>query len=161
MDAIMTGSFDPITLGHIEIIKKASKCFEHFYVVALLNTEKNYLFTPEEKKELMELSLSDIDNVIVDTYDGFTADYMHQRSICKIIRGIRNEQDLEYEKKISNAMKAYDPDFDTFFIYSSPEYKHISSSLVKEKLNEKEDISSFVSPNAVDRILEIYNSKVQ
>ncbi|MBO5373865.1 MAG: adenylyltransferase/cytidyltransferase family protein, partial [Clostridia bacterium] len=76
MKAIITGSFDPITIGHLEIIKKASTFFDELYVVALLNSEKEYMFTLEEKKEIMKLSLAEFKNIIIDAYDGLTADYM-------------------------------------------------------------------------------------
>ncbi|MBQ9744417.1 MAG: pantetheine-phosphate adenylyltransferase [Clostridia bacterium] len=159
MKAIMTGSFDPITVGHMEIIKKACQFFDEFYVVALINSEKEYTFTLEEKKEIMKLALSDIPNIKVDAYDGLTVNYMHEHGIDKIIRGIRSTSDEEYEKKLANIMKSYDSSFETIFIRSHGEMKNVSSSLVKDKLSRGEDISALIPPMAYDKIMEFYESK--
>jgi pantetheine-phosphate adenylyltransferase len=159
MKAIITGSFDPITLGHVEIIKKASAFFDELYVVALLNENKEYVFSLEEKKELMELSLTDFTNVTVDAYSGLTADYMHNHGITKIVRGIRGEADREYEEKLANAMKSYDESFETIMIESDDEYSHISSTFVRECLKKGKDLDGIVHKNAKKRIVEIYNSK--
>ena len=159
MKAIITGSFDPITLGHIEVIKKASSFFDELYVVALLNEKKEYVFSLDEKKEIMELSLQDYPNIIVDAYSGLTADYMHNHGIKKIVRGIRSDTDREYEEKLADAMKSYDKDFETILIKSDDEYSHISSTFVRECLKKGESLDGIVHKNAKNRILEIYNSK--
>ncbi|MBE6624091.1 MAG: pantetheine-phosphate adenylyltransferase [Ruminococcaceae bacterium] len=159
MKAIITGSFDPITLGHIEVIKKASSFFDELYVVALLNEKKEYVFSLDEKKEIMELSLQDYPNIIVDAYSGLTADYMHNHGIKKIVRGTRSDADREYEEKLADAMKSYDKDFETILIKSDDEYSHISSTFVRECLKKGESLDGIVHKNAKNRILEIYNSK--
>jgi len=159
MKAIMTGSFDPITVGHMEIIKKACQFFEEFYVVALINSEKEYTFTLEEKKAIMELATQDIPNVKVDAYDGLTVNYMHEHGIDKIIRGIRSTSDEEYEKKLATIMKTYDSSFETIFIRSHGNMKTVSSSLVKDKLARGEDIKDLIPEKAYDRLMEIYESK--
>ncbi len=159
MKAIITGSFDPITLGHIEIIKKASKFFDELYVVALLNEKKEYIFSLDEKKELMELSLAELSGIKIDSYNGFTADYMHRHGITKIVRGIRNEADEAYENKLAEAMKGYDKEFETIFIKSDDEYSHISSTFVRECLKKGENLDGIVHKNAKNRMIEIFNSK--
>jgi pantetheine-phosphate adenylyltransferase len=161
MKAIMTGSFDPITVGHMEIIKKASQFFEEFYVVALINSEKEYTFTLEEKKEFLTLALEDMPNVKVDAFDGLTADYMHEHGITKIIRGIRSNSDEEYEKKLASLMKAYDSEFETIFIRSHGHFKHISSTMVREYLKKGEDVSDLLPEKVVERVIEVYNSKLE
>ena len=161
MKAIMTGSFDPITVGHMEIIKKASQFFEEFYVVALINSEKEYIFTLEEKKEFLTLALEDMPNVKVDAFDGLTADYMHEHGITKIIRGIRSNSDEEYEKKLASLMKAYDSEFETIFIRSHGHFKNISSTMVREYLKKGEDVSDLLPEKVVERVIEVYNSKLE
>lgn len=156
MKAIMTGSFDPITNGHLEIIKKASQFFDEFYVVALLNSEKKYILDLEEKKELMRLATADIKNILVDAYDGLTADYMHMHGIEKIIRGIRSKSDEEYEKKLAEIMKSYDPNFETIFIRSHGNFKKISSTLVKNRLKNGEDIKELVPESTYEKLIEFY-----
>ncbi len=159
MKAIMTGSFDPITVGHMEIIKKASLFFDEFYVVALINSEKEYTFSLEEKKAIMELATEDIPNVRVDAYDGLTVDYMHEHGIDKIIRGIRSTSDEEYEKRLAAIMKSYDPSFETIFIRSHGEMKHVSSTLVKDKLARGEDVSKLIPEKALETVLRFYEAK--
>lgn len=159
MKAIMTGSFDPITVGHVEIIKKASQFFDEFYVVALINSEKEYLFTMSEKKKLMELSLSEFGNVKVDTYDGLTVNYMHEHGINKIIRGIRSTSDEEYEKKLAEIMKSYDSSFETIFIRSHGNFKYVSSTLVKDKLKRGENVKDLIPKDAYDMLMSFFGEK--
>lgn len=161
MNAIVTGSFDPITLGHIEIIKKASAFFEKLYVVALINKNKEYTFTMEQKKELMRLSLEGMENVITDAYDGLTSDYMHRHSITKIIRGIRNSEDEKYEKNLAETMRMFDPNFDTVFINADEKYGFISSTLVRKKLVEGESLSGLVSENAIPEMKKMYEENLK
>ena len=113
MKAIVTGSFDPFTLGHLEIVRYATYKYDTVYVVALNNEEKSYMFTLEERKKIIELSLAEFENVIVDAYSGLTADYMNKKGITKIVRGIRGEQDKEYEIKLATKMKEVNPNFET------------------------------------------------
>ena len=148
MKAIMTGSFDPITVGHVEIIKKASQFFDEFYVVALINSEKEYLFT-----------MSEIGNVKVDTYDGLTVNYMHEHGINKIIRGIRSTSDEEYEKKLAEIMKSYDSSFETIFIRSHGNFKYVSSTLVKDKLKRGENVKDLIPKDAYDTLMSFFGEK--
>ena len=159
MKAIMTGSFDPITLGHVEIAKKASKFFDELYVVALLNSEKEYMFSFEEKKEFMRLSLQNVENVIIDAYDGFTADYMHKHGITKIVRGIRGELDKEYEEKLAEAMKGFDKDFETIFIESDEEFSNISSTYARELLAAGKSLDGVIAVEAQNAMLEALKLK--
>ncbi|MBQ7411594.1 MAG: pantetheine-phosphate adenylyltransferase [Clostridia bacterium] len=159
MKAIITGSFDPITLGHIELIKKASTFFEKLYVVALLNVDKAYMFTLDEKKEIMELSLAGMKNVVVDSYNGLTADYMHQHGITKIVRGIRNENDRKYEQELAEAMKKFDEHFETIFIESEEKFSKISSTYARSLIENGQPLDGIVAEEAKNRIIEIYNSK--
>ena len=159
MKAIVTGSFDPITLGHIEIIKKAKELFDEIYVVALINKDKSYMFSLEEKKEIMSASLSNIENVVVDAYDRMTADYMHSKGINRIVRGIRGPEDEKYETMLADAMKSFDPDFETVFIQSSDEFKHISSTYAREAIINGKSLDKIISQKAIEKVKEIFNSK--
>ena len=159
MKAIITGSFDPMTIGHVEIVKKARAFFDELYVVALLNSEKSYMLTLDEKKEIMTLSLAGIDNVIVDAYDGLTADYMHQHGITKIVRGIRNAQDREYEERLAQIMRGYDPNFETIFIEADEKIRQISSTGARELLLNAKNLEGVIAPGAIPRLLEIINAK--
>lgn len=149
MKAIVTGSFDPITLGHIHLVMKACEQFEQVFVVALNNETKEYMFNLDERKKLIEVSLKGVNNVIVDAYDGYTSDYMHKYDINYIVRGIRNETDREYEKKLAEIMKTFDENFETVFYDCSDEYKDLSSTLVKERIKKNLQLDGFLHPDAV------------
>ena len=156
MKAIVTGSFDPMTIGHFELVKLASEKFEKVYVVALINANKKHMFTLEQRKIIIELTTNELPNVIADAYDGLTVDYMHNNGITHIIRGIKNEQEVEYENNLAKVMKEFDSNFDTTFLVCDEKYNEISSTLVRNLLNDNKDINSYVHEKAVKKILEFY-----
>lgn len=156
MKAIVTGSFDPITLGHMELIKYACQKYDQVYVVALVNENKDYMFTMEQKKRLIELATSDLENVIADAYEGMTADYMHKNNITHIIRGVRNEQDAEYEKMLSQKMKELDSSFDTEIVMCRAEYAFISSTLVRRMLEQGKGLENLLPDSIIPPIMEMY-----
>ena len=155
MKAIVTGSFDPFTLGHLEIVKKALKSFDNVYVVALINEAKDYMFSMDEKKEIIRLSTKELDNVTADAYTGMTCDYMHKHGIKHIVRGVRNENDLRYEENLANQMKSFDKDFETVFIECDKEFNQISSTVVREIIEKKGDLAGYIHPCAISYIEKI------
>lgn len=159
MNAIVTGSFDPMTIGHCELVRLASERFDKVYVVALVNANKNHMFTLEQRKKIIELSTADFKNVIADAYDGLTVNYMHKMNITQIVRGIKNEQEIEYEKNLANAMKEYDSSFETTFLVCDERYNGISSTLVRNLLSSNESIKDYVHENALNIILQMYHEK--
>lgn len=152
MKAIVTGSFDPFTLGHLEIVKYALTKYDTVYVVALNNEEKSYMFSLEQRKRIIELSVSDLNNVVVDAYSGLTADYMNENGITHIVRGIRNEQDKEYEIKLANKMKEFNPNFETEIIECSEKLKNISSTEARKRIEKKLSLGGFVHSLTVKEI---------
>ncbi len=99
MRVILPGSYDPITLGHLEIIKRAAKKFDEVFVTVFINPDKEYMFSKGDRVKMIELATEDIKNVTVGSSDGYVVDYMRERGIDKIIKGYRNEGDLEYERR--------------------------------------------------------------
>lgn len=156
MDAIVTGSFDPMTIGHCELVRLASKKFDKVYVVALVNADKKHMFSLEQRKQIIELSVGDIENVIADAYEGLTVDYMHKMNITQIVRGIKNDREREYETNLARAMKEYDNKFETTFLKCDEKYSEISSTLVRSLLNNGESIKEYVHENAREKIIEMY-----
>ncbi|MBO5439294.1 MAG: pantetheine-phosphate adenylyltransferase [Clostridia bacterium] len=156
MNAIVTGSFDPMTIGHCELVRQASEKFDMVYVVALVNANKKHMFTLEQRKQIIELSVGEYENVVADAYDGLTVDYMHKMNITQIIRGIKNEQEIEYEKNLANIMKEYDSGFETTFLVCDEKFSEISSTLVRDLLNNGESIENYVHKNALEKINEMY-----
>ncbi len=153
MKAIVTGSFDPITLGHMEIIKYACEKYEQVYVVALVNEAKEYMFTMEQKKKLIEHSIGKFKNAVADAYVGYTADYMHAHGITHIVRGVRNEKDLAYEKNLAQIMKEFDPSFETEIIECKTECAHISSTLVREMIASGKSLDGLL-PDEIVNVVE-------
>ena len=159
MKVIVTGSFDPITVGHIDVIKQISDKYDEIYVVALINEKKSYMFTMEQKKRLMEISLMDFPNVIVDAYDSLTADYMHKHGIFTIIRGIRNDDDLLYEKELAAKMNDFDGNFETVIVKCKEQYAQISSTMVRERILNKSSLNGLVDPRAEKEIYQMLATK--
>lgn len=150
MKAIVTGSFDPITLGHMELVKYACQKYDTVYVVALVNEAKEYMFTMEQKKALIKKAVSCFDNVIADAYVGLTADYMHKNGITHIIRGVRNDADLEYEKSLAEAMSEFDKSFDTEIIKCDDKFSSISSTEVRKRIQENNSLEELLPAEIIN-----------
>lgn len=132
MKVLYAGSFDPITCGHLDLIKRCSEIFEEVVVTIFNNISKNYMFTCEERVEFVKVAVSNIKNVTVDLSDETVAQYCKKNNIKVVIRGIRTVSDYEYELSMSSYNKFLNDDLETVFMMASPEYSFVSSSGVKE-----------------------------
>ena len=130
--AISSGSFDPITLGHLDIIKRGAKVFDEVYVVVLNNSSKKPFFSVEERLELIREATKDIPNVKVDSHSGLLVEYAKMRNANAILRGLRAVSDFEYEMQITSMNRKLDENIETFFIMTNNQYSFLSSSIVKE-----------------------------
>ncbi|WP_251549043.1 pantetheine-phosphate adenylyltransferase [Neobacillus muris] len=144
--AVCPGSFDPITYGHLDIIRRGSKVFEKVYVVLLNNSAKNPLFTVEERIQLIEEVTKDIPNVSVDTYSGLLVEYAKSVKATAILRGLRAVSDFEYEMQITSMNRFLDNDIETFFMMTNNQYSFLSSSIVKEAAKYNGRITELVPP---------------
>lgn len=129
--AIYPGSFDPVTLGHLNIIKRAATAFDKVIVCVLANSEKNGLFTPDERVELLRRAIQ-LDNVEVDMYAGLLANYARQKNACVLVKGLRAVSDFEAEVQMAIVNRKLNEDLDTVFFPSSQKYSYLSSTVVKE-----------------------------
>lgn len=129
---VYPGSFDPITMGHVDIIKRLAKSFDRVVVLVSNNAQKKFLFSAEERKQLVEKALKDTKNLKVDIFDALTTDYMKLKKIDKIVRGLRAVVDFEYEMTMANINRKLAPNIETLLVFASPEYYYISSRGVKE-----------------------------
>lgn len=152
--AVYPGTFDPITLGHIDIIKRASKIVDELIVGVLNNNSKTPLFTPEERVEMIRESVADMPNVKVIAFDGLLVDFAKQQKALFVIRGLRAVTDFEYEFQMAQANRIIDKDVDTVFLTTSNAYSYISSSTVRELASFGGDISKFVSKNVEKKVKE-------
>ncbi|ULT58473.1 pantetheine-phosphate adenylyltransferase [Neobacillus drentensis] len=144
--AVCPGSFDPITYGHLDIIKRSAKVFDIVYVSVLNNSAKSPLFTVEERMDLIKTVTKDLPNVKVDVHSGLLVDYAKSVNANAIIRGLRAVSDFEYEMQITSMNRVLDEDIETFFIMTNSQYSFLSSSIVKEVAKYDGDISSLVPP---------------
>ncbi len=161
MIAVCPGSFDPVTVGHLDIIKRAAKMFSQVIVVVLTNPKKQGLFSISERVELVRAVLKDegIENVSVDSYDGLLADYVKQKDAKVIVKGLRALSDFEYEFQMALVNKKLNPDVETVFITTALKNMYLSSSIVKELSEFDCDISEFVPRVISDKIKSRLNKK--
>ena len=155
--AIYPGSFDPVTNGHIDVIKRASKLFDHLVVGVLVNSAKNPLFSIDERVNMLIEVFKDYDNIEVISFEGLLVDYCHKNDITTIVRGLRAVTDFEYELQLAQINHVQRSNIETVFLITNLKYSYLSSTIVKEIASYGGDISKFVPEEIVDRIYEKYN----
>lgn len=141
---ICPGSFDPVTLGHVDIIKRASKMFDKVIVAVLVNMSKTPSFTIEERIGFLEKVVGDIENVEIVGFSGLLADYAKERGAKAVVKGLRAMSDFEYEFQMALTNKKLNPELDTVFLTSDSQYMYLSSSMVKQVASLGGDISFFL-----------------
>ena len=149
---IYPGSFDPVTLGHFDIIERASRMVDKLIIGVLVNGAKSPMFTTEERVELIKKVTKDMPNVVVEANDGLLVDFAEAKGANVIIRGLRAVTDFEYELQIAQTNHKLNSNVDTVFLTTSVEYSYVSSSIVREVASYGGDISQFVPECIVDEI---------
>ena len=147
--AIYPGSFDPITNGHLDILKSGTEIFDKVIIAVSYNSEKKGFLPIETRVDLIKKSVSELKNVEVDSFEGLTAEYAKSKGANVLLRGLRTSLDFEYELQLSQANNALNQDLKTVLLITKPENSFISSSMIREILNNNGDISKFV-PSAVN-----------
>jgi pantetheine-phosphate adenylyltransferase len=143
---IYPGTFDPITIGHLNIIKRALRIFDKVIIAIAEDTTKNTLFTVEERVQMVKESLKGYKNVEVDTFKGLLMEYAKKKGVHTILRGLRTVQDFEYELQMALANKKLNPNCETIFMMTEGAYSYFSSSLIKEIAHLKGNIKDMVPP---------------
>lgn len=144
--AVFAGSFDPITLGHFSIVKKAQSLFDKIYVAVGTNTSKKYLFDADKRLRLVEQSFSEFDNVEVKEFSGLTVDFCKSVNAQFLLRGLRNNIDFEYEKPIAEMNKNLYPELETIFLITDADKSFISSSIIRELIKNSGNVERFLPP---------------
>lgn len=153
--ALIGGTFDPITIGHADLIKRAAVVFDSVSVVMFRNSTKTTLFNNEQRFNMIKLVCGDIDNVTCDMSDRLLVDYVRENNIDVIVKGVRNAADFDNEYQMAVVNHGIDNRIETLFIPSRPEHIHISSTIVREFLRYNVDISDYVTEPVKNFIREI------
>lgn len=151
--AVVPGSFDPITNGHLDIIKRAADVFDTVYVAVLNNSSKKPLFTVEERMELIDQVTKQFTNIRIESSSGLLIDYAQEKNAKAIVRGLRAVSDFEYEMQITSMNRVLDENIETFFIMTKNQYSFLSSSIVKEVAKYGGNVSELV-PGIVEQALK-------
>jgi pantetheine-phosphate adenylyltransferase len=151
LKVILPGSYDPVTLGHLEIIKRAAEEFDEVFVVAFINPKKNYKFTLEDRVAMLMLATEELDNVLVSYSDGLVIDYMREHNIDKIVKGYRNESDLLWEKEQAEYNKKFGG-YDTLLWKCDEGFENISSTAVREGIAGKGEWKALLPEKVVNYI---------
>lgn len=157
--AIYPGSFDPVTLGHLDIIKRAAKIMDELIVGVLNNNSKTPLFSVENRVKMLKEVVQDIPNVKVMAFDGLLVDFAKELNAQIIVRGLRAVTDFEYELQMSQTNMVLDKDIDTIFFTTSLEYAYLSSSTVRDAAYYGADISRFVPETVINQVYDKFKNK--
>ena len=150
--AIYPGSFDPVTLGHLNIIKRASACFDKLIVCVMVNSNKHGMFAPDERVELLRRSTRRFPNVEVDFSNELLAAYARRRGARVVVKGLRAVSDYEQEVQMAVINRKLNPRLETMFLASSEKYTYLSSTIVKEMARYGEDLTEFIPREIVDDV---------
>lgn len=156
--ALYPGTFDPLTLGHIDIIKRARRIFDILVVAVASNREKKPLFTMKERISLIKSSLDDLDGIEVTSFDGLTAEFAKSIGASAIVRGIRAVSDFEFEFQMALTNRKLQPDVETVFLTPDEKHSYISSSLVKDIARRGGDVTCFVPAIVKKKLFHKYSS---
>jgi pantetheine-phosphate adenylyltransferase len=154
--ALFPGTFDPITLGHVDLIERASSMFERVTVLVAEHPTKHHVFSIKERLDLVRASVEHVEGVEVATTTGLLVDACREFAADAVVRGVRGGIDLEYEVQMANSNRAMRPSMDTIFLAPSPPYAHISSTLVRQIAAMRGDVSSFVTGPVLDALVKRY-----
>lgn len=148
--ALYAGSFDPITYGHLDIIKSGAEIFDKVIVAVAYNSKKQGLIPISDRLSLIKECTKDIPNIEIHSYEGLTVDFAKQHNATILLRGIRNNTDYEYEKELALVNSKLADDIKTLILFAKPEHSFISSSNVREIYNNNGDLSDFIPENVIE-----------
>ncbi|MFT4659809.1 MAG: pantetheine-phosphate adenylyltransferase [Patiriisocius sp.] len=146
--AVFPGSFDPFTKGHEDVVRRGLEIFDHIIIAIGVNTSKKHFFSLEDRIAMINDIFKDEDRISVESFSKLTVDYCKEKSAPFILRGLRDSADFNYERNISQVNQAMWPDVETIFLITTPKYAAISSTILREILRNKGDISKFI-PNGM------------
>ena len=153
--AVCSGSFDPITLGHLDIIRRAAACFDKIYVCVSHNASKNnQMFTPEEKLAMAKAAVAEIPNAEAELFQGLLADYAVERGANVIVRGVRNATDFDVEYQLAQINGGIHPGLESMLLPASPQYQHFSSSMAREMIRYGQPLEKYLPAAIIPMVLD-------
>ena len=158
--AICSGSFDPITLGHLDVIRRAAAIFDRVCVCVSPNAEKkNQMFTPEQKLLLVQTAVADLPNVEAELFPGLLADFAVDHGANVIVRGIRNVTDMDVEYQMALINRGIHPELETFLLPASPAYQHFSSSMAREMIRYRQPLEKYLPMSIIPLVRDMTEKK--
>lgn len=154
MKAIVPGTYDPVTLGHLDVITRAARLFEQVVVAVAVSAGKQPWFALAERAELVRVACAHLANVTVDTFDGLLVHYANQQEASVIVKGLRAASDYEYELQMAHANRTQAPELETIFVMANAQQSFVSSSIVRELARFGGDIGALVPPSVVAPLLQ-------
>ena len=154
--AICSGSFDPITLGHLDVIRRAAGCFDQIWVCVSPNAEKrNQMFTPEQKLRLVRAAIQELPNVEAELWPGLLADYARSHGACAIVRGVRSVTDFDAEYQMALINRGICPGLETMLLPASAPYQHFSSSMAREMIRYRQPLERYLPAPIIPLVEEL------
>lgn len=154
--AICSGSFDPVTLGHLDIIRRAAACFDEVWICVCPNAEKrNQMFTPEQKLQLVQTAAAEIPNVKAELWPGLLADFAALHGAKVIVRGVRNVTDFDAEYQMALINRGVRPELETMLLPASPAYQHFSSSMAREMIRYRQPLEQYLPAPIIPLVMEM------
>ena len=158
--AICSGSFDPITLGHLDVIRRAAGCFDQIWVCVSPNAEKrDQMFTPEQKLRMVRAAVGDLPNVEAELWPGLLADYARAHGACAIVRGVRSVTDFDAEYQMALINRGICPGLETLFLPASAPYQHFSSSMAREMIRYRQPLENYLPAPIIPLVEELIEKK--
>lgn len=154
--AICSGSFDPITLGHLDVIRRAAACFDEIWVCVSPNAEKrNQMFSPERKLQMVRLAVEPLPNVKAELWPGLLADFAAAHGAQAIVRGVRGVSDFDGEYQMAQINRGLRPGLESLLLPASPEYQHFSSSMAREMIRYRQPLEKYLPPAIIPLVEEL------
>ena len=152
--AVYPGTFDPVTYGHLDVIRRVSSLFDKVFVAVAIGTHKNVLFSVDERIGMLKEVVTEFDNVTVESFNGLVVDYAKEKSANVVVRGLRMISDFEYEFQMALTNRKLSPEIETVFMMPNESYSYLSSKLIKEVAFMNADVSEFVPENVEKKLKE-------
>ncbi len=153
--AVFPGSFDPVTLGHLNLIRRAARIFDHVYVCTVPNGEKHGMFTPEQRLEMLRRSVAELDNVTAELWEGLLTDYARARGAQFLVRGARSSTSFNEEYSLAQIYRGLAPELDTVLLPAEPKYLHYSSTMVREMIKYHKPLEDYMPSAAAEYVNQL------